>query len=102
MKTENFTLSIPFANTAARKNVKKLGGQWNADRKVWTVETTEKKIDLRNLSKFVVDGENKEVAPATAPTPATVDSGCGFRMQDTPRNWALVNKYGFDAIEMAD
>lgn len=98
-ETKVFTLRIPFANTAGRNNAKKLGAKWDADRKVWTVETTEKKIDLRNLSNFVEESENKEEAIVTPATTNTVDSGCGFYMQNTPGNWALVNKYGFDAIE---
>ena len=32
----------------------------------------------------------------------TVNSGCGFFMKDTKKNWNLVDKYGYDAIEMTD
>lgn len=105
MNTEikKFTLSIPYANTAGRNNAKKLGAKWDSDRKVWTVETTEKKIDLRNLSKFVVEESINTPISAPAVEPAkTVDSGCGFRMSNTAANWAKVNRYGFDAIEMVD
>jgi len=35
-------------------------------------------------------------------TGKAVDSGCGFRMADTEKNWSLVSKYGFDAVEMVD
>lgn len=28
-----------------------------------------------------------------------VDSGVGFKMKDTKENWAIVDKYGYDAIE---
>ena len=32
----------------------------------------------------------------------SVDSGCGFIMKDTKTNWDLVDKYGYDAIEMTN
>lgn len=31
-----------------------------------------------------------------------VDSGCGFKMADTEKNWSFVSRFGFDAIEMVD
>jgi hypothetical protein len=32
----------------------------------------------------------------------TIDSGYGFYMKDTKKNWNLVDKFGYDAIEMID
>ena len=31
-----------------------------------------------------------------------VESGFGFSMKDTEKNWNLVSKFGYDAIEMCD
>ena len=31
-----------------------------------------------------------------------VDSGCGFNMKDTKKNCGLVDRYGYDAIEMTE
>jgi hypothetical protein len=93
---KTWTLNIPFANTAGRNNAKKLGATWNPNTKMWTVETSEYKLDLRNLWKFVAT-ESANVVNAEK---TTVDSGAGFAMENTVANRRLVNKYGFDAIEM--
>lgn len=43
------------------------------------------------------------IAPSAVRTENNmVNSGSGFCMADTKRNWNLVNKYGYDAIEMTD
>src|SRR5690606_30604617 len=104
---KTWTLEIPYANTAGRNNAKKLGAKWDPERKVWTVKTSEYKLDLRNLWKFVKHDVEEAVVEDNAVakrvfSKGRVDSGMGFYMADTPRNWDLVYKLGYDAIEFTN
>jgi hypothetical protein len=90
MKT-TYTLAIPFNNASARTRAKKAGATWNADRKVWIL-TTDRFRFYPNLAEFVVS-EQAQVEPAT------IESGAGFKMENTAANIARVNRLGFDAIE---
>jgi hypothetical protein len=92
-----FTLEIPFANTTARNNAKKLGAKWDANNKVWTVETTEYKLRLRNIDRFI---QEPKAATATIEAPKTLDLGVGFPVQNNAKAISNAYKFGYDAIEM--
>lgn len=94
---KTWTLEIPYANTAGHKNAKKIGAKWNPDTKVWIVKTSEYKLDLKNLWKFVKEEDETHL---TETKEETVDMGVGFPVPNNNRAKALVQKYGFDAIEM--
>lgn len=62
--------------------------RWNM-----TAEVEALKEALNFCAKVVVKSENHS---------NRVDSGLGFYMENTRRNWDLCSKYGYDAIEMTN
>src|SRR5690606_15646009 len=57
---------------------------------------------MSEIPAFIEALNTGSVAVVSNSTENSVDSGCGFYMRDTKRNWNLVQKYGFDAIEITD
>lgn len=85
-------IKIDYKETALRKRAKKNGWKWNPDMKLW-----EKVIKYSNINPVLQDRiveSNKESNNKI--------QGPGFYYTDTPKNRAIVNKYGFDAIEMVN
>lgn len=51
---QKFILEIPYSNASARNRAKKAGAKWNANEKVWEIETTMYQLDnVRNLASFI-------------------------------------------------
>lgn len=88
METQKFTLAIPYSNKSAQARAKKGGARWNGNSKVWEVETTLRKLEIRSLDEFIVDNKAEKI-----------DMRVGFMVDNNPAEIARVNRLGYDAIE---
>jgi len=59
-------------------------------------------IKEKPINKHIIKDEDEKEKQVRNFDNKTIDSGYGFHMKDTKKNWNLVDKFGYDAIEMID
>ena len=84
---EQFFIQLSYSDVKLRDAVKRMGGKWDADRKVWVLSC--KRYQLPVTTEALV---NKPVAKVA-------NTNAGFAAINR-RDYSNANRYGYDAIEM--